>query len=171
MHASFFKNKSMEQLKPSENRRKFLKDTIRLAAGAVAMNSFPAIVPSSVFGRNAPSNKINIGQIGCGRIARTHDLAETFKYDHAHIMAIADVDRNRLQLGKKMVEGWYTKKTGKENYGDIKTYDNYHELRQIKDIVGVRITTPDNWKARPPRKQALPAKQVYLQNQTSLTME
>ena len=100
----------MEPLKPSTNRRKFLKDTLKLTAGTVALNSFPAIVPSSVFGKNAPSNKINIGQIGCGRIARTHDLVETFKFDHAHIMAIADVDRIRLQLGKKLVEGWYTKK-------------------------------------------------------------
>jgi hypothetical protein len=104
MHAFlFFKNKSMSYFKLSDNRRKFLKDTIKLTAGTVALNSFPTIVPSSVFGKNAPSNKINIGQIGCGRIARTHDLAETFKYDVARIMAIADVDRTRLQSGKQTI--------------------------------------------------------------------
>ena len=46
-------------------RRKFLQQTITTAAGAIFM---PTIVPSSVFGKSAPSNKINIAQIGCGRI-------------------------------------------------------------------------------------------------------
>src|SRR5438045_1119478 len=111
----FKKNKPMDHLNSSRGRRKFLKDTIKLTAGTVVLNSFPAIVLSSFYRKNAPSNNINIGQIGCGRIARTHDLVETFKYDIARIMAIADVDRNRLQSGKKMIEGWYTKKTGQSN--------------------------------------------------------
>ncbi len=51
-------------------RRKFLKSTVATTAGAIII---PSIVPSSVFGANAPSNKINVGQIGCGRIAVTHD--------------------------------------------------------------------------------------------------
>jgi hypothetical protein len=46
-------------------RRNFIKKSSLGTAAAVA---FPTIVPSSVFGKNAPSNKINIGQIGCGRI-------------------------------------------------------------------------------------------------------
>ena len=161
----------MEHLKPSNSRRKFLKETFNLTAGTVALNSFPTIVPFSVFGKNAPSNKINIGQIGCGRIARTHDLAETFKYDQAHIMAIADLDRNRLQLGKKLVEGWYTKKTGNANYVDIKTYDDYHELLANKDIDAVMISTPDHWHAQPAMEAALAGKHIYLQKPTSLTIE
>ena len=40
-------------------RRTFLKTSATLAA-------FPAIVPSSVFGQNAPSNRINVGAIGVG---------------------------------------------------------------------------------------------------------
>ena len=44
------------------------------AAGTLII---PTIIPSSVIGKNPPSDKINIGQIGFGRIAMTHDLAET----------------------------------------------------------------------------------------------
>ena len=55
-------------------RRKFLGKT---ALGTAAMVGFPSIVPANVLGKNAPSNKINIGQIGCGRIARSHDLIDT----------------------------------------------------------------------------------------------
>src|SRR4028119_279105 len=109
----------MAETDTSSSRRDFLKNTARATAGTIALANFPTIVPASVLGKNAPSNKINIGQIGCGRIARTHDLAETFKNEVAHIMAIADVDRKRLQGGKQLIEGWYTKKTGKSNYVDV----------------------------------------------------
>lgn len=155
----------------SKSRRDFLKNTVKTTVGTIVLSNFPSIVPASVFGKNAPSNKINIGQIGCGRIARTHDLAETFKYDMARIMAIADVDSNRLKSGKELVEGWYAKKTGKDNYMDVKTYDDYHELLANKDIDAVMISTPDHWHAQPAMEAALAGKHIYLQKPTSLTIE
>src|SRR4051812_16969628 len=142
------------------SRRIFLKNTIKATAGTVALSGFPTIVPASVFGKNAPSNKINIGQIGIGRIARTHDLAETFKYDIANIMAVADVDRNRLKSGKEMIEGWYAKKTGKSDYINVKTYDDYKELLLNKDIDAVIISTPDHWHAQPAIEAALAGKHI-----------
>ncbi len=157
--------------KSSQSRRHFLKNSVKLTAGTIALSNFPTIVPASVFGKYAPSNRINIGQIGCGRIARTHDLAETFKYDKAHIMAIADVDRNRLEAGKKLVEGWYAKKTGKENYAGIKIYDDYHDLLANKEVDAVIISTPDHWHAQPAMEAALAGKHIYLQKPTSLTIE
>jgi predicted dehydrogenase len=161
----------MENSEFSNSRRIFLKNTFKATAGSVALASFPTIVPSTVFGKNAPSNKINIGQIGCGRIARTHDLAETFKYDTARIMAIADVDRNRQQNGKKMIEGWYAKKRGQSNYIDVKLYDDYHDLLANKDIDAVIISTPDHWHAQPAIEAAQAGKHIYLQKPTSLTIE
>ena len=95
----------MTEIKIPNSRRDFLKNTVKAGVGSVVLSGFPTIVPASVFGKNAPSNKLNIGQIGIGRIARTHDLLETFKYDNARIMAVADVDRKRIESGKKMLEG------------------------------------------------------------------
>lgn len=161
----------MKQGSSSRSRRSFLKNSARITAGTIALVNFPTIVPASVFGKSAPSNKINIGQIGVGRIARTHDLIETFKYDHAHIMAVADVDRNRLLSGKKLVEGWYAKKTGKENYVDVKAYDDYHDMLNNKDVDAVIISTPDHWHAQPAIEAALAGKHIYLQKPTSLTIE
>lgn len=154
------------------NRRDFLKSTAKGAVlTSLAVVGFPTIVPASVFGKNAPSNKINIGQIGCGRIARSHDLAETFKYDQARIMAVADLDRNRLASGKELIEGWYDKKMGKKGYIDVKTYDNYQDLLANKDIDAVIISTPDHWHAQPAIEAALAGKHIYLQKPTSLTIE
>ena len=59
-------------------RRTFLKGSAAATAGTMV---FPTIVPSHVLGKNAPSNKIRIGQIGFGRIAMTHDLPETLRHD------------------------------------------------------------------------------------------
>ena len=82
-------------------RRQFMKKTASASAVAFAV---PTIVPSSVFGKNAPSNTINVGQIGCGRIARSHDMAETLKYEQAKMIAVSDLDSNRMADGKKLVE-------------------------------------------------------------------
>lgn len=139
--------------------------------GTIALSGFPTIVPASVFGKNAPSNKINIGQIGCGRIAVTHDLPETFKHESARIMAVSDVDSNRQLACKQMLEQWYAKKTGQANYLDVKTYDDYHDMLANKDIDAIIISTPDHWHAQPAIEAALAGKHIYLQKPTSLTIE
>lgn len=132
--------------------------------------AFPVIVPSSVLGKNPPSDMINIGQIGFGRIAMTHDLAETLKYETARVTAVADYDSVRLAKGKEFVENFYTKKTGKKGYVDVKTYDDYHDLIANKDIDAVIISTPDHWHSQPAIEAALAGKDIYLQKPTSLTI-
>src|SRR5690554_7497431 len=97
-------------------RRSFIKQAGTTMGGVFLV---PTIVPSSVFGKSAPSNKINIGQIGCGRIARSHDMAETLKLDDARYIAVCDLDSNRIKDGKKLVEDFYRKKTGSRDYIDV----------------------------------------------------
>jgi predicted dehydrogenase len=161
----------MKEVVTNKSRREFVKNTAKTVGGAIVLSGFPTIVPFSVFGKNAPSNRINIAQIGCGRIARTHDLPEIFKYEIAQVMAVADVDRNRLQSGKQFIEDAYAKKTGKSNYVDVKTYTDYRELLLNKDIDAVVISTPDHWHAQPAIEAALAGKHIYLQKPTSLTIE
>jgi len=148
-------------------RRKFIKKTATAASLSIAI---PTIVPSSVFGKNAPSNKINIGQIGCGRIARSHDMAETLKYDQARLIAVCDVDRNRVADAKKLVEGYYAKNTEKKKEVDVKMYEDYKEMLADPDIDAVQISTPDHWHSQPAIEAALAGKDIYLQKPTSLTL-
>jgi len=42
-------------------------------------------------GKNPPSDKINIGWIGCGQQGRG-DISETMRFDTAMIIAVSDVD-------------------------------------------------------------------------------
>lgn len=152
-------------------RRSFLKKAATGTAGILAASMFPTIVPASVFGKNAPSNKINIGQIGFGRIASSHDLPEILKNEVAHVMAIADVDRNRLEMGKKWIEKKYADKTGKANYVDVKMFDDYKDLLARKDIDAIVISTPDHWHAQPAMEAAAAGKHIYMQKPTSLTIQ
>ncbi len=148
-------------------RRNFLKNTVATTAGAILI---PSVVPSSVFGKNAPSNKINVGQIGCGRIAQTHDMPGTLQHDVARMIAVSDLDSNRMKDGKKLVEYFYKKKTGSNTAVDVKMYDDYKEMLLNKDIDAVIISTPDHWHSQPALEAALAGKDIYLQKPTSLTV-
>ena len=161
----------MEKSKPSISRRNFIDTSVKATfLSSLALGGFPAIVPSGIFGKNAPSNKINIGQIGFGRIAMTHDLAETLRYDAARIVAVADPDSNRAVKGKQFIENYYAQKTGKAGYIDVKVYEDYRLLLQDPEIDAVIISTPDHWHAQPAIEAALAGKDIYLQKPTSLTI-
>ena len=148
-------------------RRDFLKSSSTAMAGTILL---PTIVPSSVFGKSAPSNKINIAQIGFGRIAMTHDLAETLRFEEARIIAVADLDSNRVAKGKLFIEDFYSKQTGSKTAVEVKTYGDYREMLLRKDIDAVMISTPDHWHAQPAIEATLAGKDVYLQKPTSLTI-
>jgi myo-inositol 2-dehydrogenase/D-chiro-inositol 1-dehydrogenase len=153
------------------SRRKFIDTSIKASLlSAFTLKRFPEIIPSTVIGKNPPSDKINIGQIGFGRIAMTHDLAETLKYDIARVVAVADFDSIRLGQGKKFIENYYTAKSGNAGYINVKTYDDYLELIADKSIDAVIISTPDHWHAQPAIEAALAGKDIYLQKPTSLTV-
>ena len=149
-------------------RRKFISKT---ALGTFATVGFPSVVPASVIGKNAPSNKINIGQIGCGRIARSHDLIDTMAYDVANIMAVCDLDSKRMKDAKELVDKFYQEKKGESNYKGTKVYGDYREMLMDKDIDAVLISTPDHWHAQPAMEAAIAGKDIYLQKPTSLTVK
>lgn len=141
------------------NRRRFLA----AAAG------FPLIVPSSVFGKNAPSNRIQIGVIGAGRIARDHDMPEVWKDARAQIVAVCDVDARRVALGRQLVDQTYAGKTGKP-YASTLGYANYRELLANKEIDAVVIATPDHQHALIAADAVRAKKDVYLQKPAALTI-
>jgi predicted dehydrogenase len=140
-----------------------------LKSGALAAAAgFPAIVPSSVFGQKAPSNRINLGAIGVGRISRSHDLAAIRKYDGARVIAVCDLDANRVEEGKTLVNGFYS--AGAKPYNGVVGYHDYHELLANKDIDAVVISTPDHQHAVIAVAAVHAGKDVYLQKPASLTI-
>ncbi|MEZ0483787.1 Gfo/Idh/MocA family protein [Fibrella aquatica] len=152
------------------SRRSFLKTTAKgILTSSAIISGFPTIVPASVFGRNAPSNRINIGAIGTGRISRGHDMPGVWQYDNANIMAVCDLDVNRANDAKKLVNGFYSKKTGKD-YDGVRVYTDYRELLLNKDIDAVLVSTPDHWHAPIVVHAVEAGKDVYMQKPASLTI-
>jgi myo-inositol 2-dehydrogenase / D-chiro-inositol 1-dehydrogenase len=146
------------------------RDFLKSAASATAAVAFPTIITTRVFGRQGPNDKINIGQIGYGRIAGDHDIPQTIKHDMCRFVALAEVDSKRGQDGKKNIENYYAKKTGREKTVDVKLYQDYHELLKDPAIDAVIISTPDHWHAQPAIEAALAGKDVYLQKPAAMTI-
>ncbi len=151
------------------NRRDFLANSVKAAMGTTIALGLPSIVPASVFGKNAPSNRINIGAIGTGRISRIHDLPGVWRHDFAQVMAVCDVDTKRAEEGKKLVNDFYTKRDGKP-FDGVKVYHDYHDLINNKDIDAVLISTPDHTHAMIGVVAAKAGKHIYMQKPASLTI-
>lgn len=156
-------------------RREFLSNTAKTAIGTSIAMSFPSIVPAGVFGKNAPSNLINVASIGCGRISTIHDMTSIARYAGARIVAVCDLDRNRADAGPAAVKANYVKATnvngGLKGDWDIKVYYDYKELLGNKDIDAVHISLPDHQHSIVGVHAVNAGKDVYLQKPASLTIE
>lgn len=148
------------------SRRRFLTASV---AGSIG---FPMIVPARVFGQSAPSNLIQVAQIGCGRIFRESELPGIFRNsDLARFVALCDLDTTRIADAKQTIETDYAKRFGSGKYASLKTYGDYREMLQDKSIDAVCISTPDHWHAQPAIEAALAGKDIYLQKPASLTVK
>ena len=145
------------------SRRDFLKASL---AGASAL-AFPNLIPARVLGDDAPSKKINILQIGCGRIGRSMDMPGILKQDAARMIAVCDLDSIRVGDAKKYVEETYAKKNITL---DVATYGDYREALQRKDIDAVAISLPDHWHAQPVIEAVLAGKDIYVQKPLAMTL-
>jgi predicted dehydrogenase len=159
----------MSEVRRGMTRRQLLSDVAKGVGVASIAGGFPAIVPASVFGAASPSNRLNIGAIGTGRISRVHDMPGVLQYDTARIVAVCDLDQHRVEDAKKLVNDFYSKQTGKP-YDGVTGYGDYKELLANKDVDGVLISTPDHWHALVAIAAVRAGKDVYLQKPASLTI-
>lgn len=146
------------------SRRQFLKST-GLATAAIG---FPTIIPARVLGADAPSKKINILQIGCGRIGKDMDIPGILRHDAARLVAVCDLDALRVADAKQRVEGHYK---GKKVDLKVGAYGDYREALQHPDIDAVSISTPDHWHAEPVIAAALLGKDIYVQKPLAMTLK
>ncbi len=114
------------------------REAMKTIGGIGLFLGFPTIVPSSVFGKNAPSNRITIGMIGMGRQALKVNLGPFLNSPDAQVVAVCDVDRWRLDNAKKAVD---------QHYGntDCKEYVDWREVIACDDIDAIMNSTTDAW--------------------------
>ena len=115
----------------TRTRRGFLKAC--LAAGVA-----PVVLPNTVFGKNAPSKRINVGMIGMGRQAIHVNLPPFLMMPEVQVVALCDVDGWRLAEAKAIVDAHY-------GNSDCAVYRDFRELLARDDIDAVMNSTPDHW--------------------------
>jgi predicted dehydrogenase len=147
-------------------RREFLQHTAALAGAALA---FPTIVPSSVFGQNAPSNRIGIGLIGMGLMMGSHQ-GHFLGRDDCQVLAICDVDRGRREERKAAIEASYAKRKGSGSFKGCDAYNEFERIMERKDIDAVIVVTPDHWHAPISNMAMRHGKDVYCQKPMTLTI-
>ena len=143
------------------SRRGFLK--AGAAAGAL---TFPTLIPARVLGQQAPSKKIQVGVIGCGRIAGGMDIPGVWQnQDLATLVALSDCDAKRMRTTKQktvqMFEG---------DLPDLTLHQDYRELLADKSVDAVMICTPDFWHAQICIEAALAGKDVYVQKPLAMSI-
>ncbi len=139
------------------SRRSFLKSTL---GGAAGLAIFPNFIPARLLGADAPSKKINVAQIGCGRMGRS-DLGNVLKEPLARVVAVCDLDAKRLAAGKKMAEAYYADQA--ESGVSVKTFHDYREVLASPEIDAVVVTVPDHSHARLAIAAAIAGKHIYVQ--------
>jgi len=159
-------NSSLYTVRPgrSVSRRAFL----RTCAAAGAGLALPAIVPATVFGAAAPSERITVGCIGVGRMGMG-DLREALGFKQVQVVAVCDVDSNRVRNAQKAVEAYYSERG--VSYKGCAGYGDFRELLAQDGIDAVQIATPDHWHALPALEAARQGKDIFLQKPMSLTIE
>jgi predicted dehydrogenase len=158
------------------DRRQWLK---AVGTSAVAAAT-PSIVPASVFGSNAPSNRVNLGLIGCGH--QSQRLIPSFlAHEDARIVAVCDVNRSGTgyyypdqvlgrETGKRWVEEHYAKTTRSGQYKGCDAYSDFREVLARKDIDAVIIVVPDHWHAVIAIAAMRAGKDVYCEKPLALTI-
>jgi hypothetical protein len=144
----------MTEKKHRLSRRAFLRSGV--VAGAVC--ALPAIVPSSVFGEDAPSNRIGIGIIGTGGQGILNLKAFLHK-PSAQVIAVCDVDYAHREEARK---------TGR--LAADSSYNDFRELLTRSDIDAVVVCTPDQWHVPISIAAAKAGKDIYCEKPLAYTV-
>ena len=117
-------------------RRTFLRGG--LAAGAAV--AAPMVIPSSALGLDGatpPSERVRVAGIGIGRRGE-YDLGCFLQQPDVQFVAICDVKEARRQAVKAIADKHH-------GTADCRTYHDFRELLDQKDVDAVLIATGPNW--------------------------
>ena len=138
-----------------DSRRSFLKTVAAGAAGAVTLGSLPASSYARVLGA---SERVSVGVIGIGGMARGHLKNLLQMPEQAQVVALCDVYGSNLDEAAALAP-------------EATRYTDFRRLLDQADVDAVVIGTPDHWHALPMIMACQAGKDVYVEKPTSLVVE
>ena len=132
-----------------------------LAASTLAVA--PLILPSRLWSAEVKANsKITLGFIGMGTQNRGL-LGGFLRMPQTRVVAVCDVDTNRRENARKIVDDHYAKESGAGagGSGGCQAFGDFRELLARKEIDAVVIATPDHWHALIAIAAAKAGKDIY----------
>ena len=138
-------------MKPSRNRPGISRRHFLATAGAAI--AAPMIVPSSVFGQNAPSNRIVMGIVGWGMMGPGNTSAFMQQAD-CQVVAACDLDKRYLDQAAGAINKHY-------GNSDCAPYRDFREMMARKDIDAVMLAVPDHWHALTSIEACKQKKDIY----------
>lgn len=128
------------------------------------LKSAPAIVPASVFGRLAPSNRIALAAIGVGNRGASNvweDFVTT--QDDVRVVAACDCFASRRRSFADKVNAHYGAKV-------CRPMGDWRDVLARPDIDGVIISTPDHWHVPLAWHAARAKKDMYVEKPLGVAM-
>lgn len=142
---------------------------LQTSAGMAALSLCPGSVPRAA-GFESPNARPRIGVIGCGVRWDKRVFVPDGRYGvgkefpkYGDIVAVCDVDAQRLERARGIVQGWLGKPPAAT--GD------YRKIIDDPKIDVVHISTPDHWHAKIAIEAMLAGKDVYCEKPMTLTIE
>ncbi len=131
------------------HRRAFLK----ASAASLGAMALPTIVPATVLGANAPSNRIVMASIGTSGQGQGN-MRNLLQQRDCHIVGVCDVDSNHRKTALNIVNKHYSNK-------DCAQYLDFRDVMARDDIDAVCISTPDHWHGLITLAAARAGKDIY----------
>ena len=166
-------------IKTTLSRRRFL-------SGAGALAAMPTLIGSGCVGtkvakRPLPSERLNVGFIGYGTMGQGN-MGNFLNNDRVQVVGVCDPNRESplygykaervggRETGKRNVNDFYAKQTGRANYTGCKTFSDFRELLSMPGLDAVVIATPDHWHAVQVIWAARKGMHIYCQKPMSLAI-
>lgn len=139
-------------------RRVFLKNTVITTAGLTLVPTLSEALTGC-----APSDRINVGLIGCNGMGFA-DLSEFIKHPQVECIGLCDIDESVLNRRAADVEKIKGKKPAN-------LYKDWRKLIDNKDINVVIVGTPDHWHCLQMISACEAGKDVYCEKPIGRTIE
>lgn len=137
------------------------RDLLKRAAAVSSVFAVPHVLTQSLRGAAAPSNRVQVGQIGCGGISHYH-IGFLGVMPDVRIIAVADAYKSRREATAAKLNTQYGEA------GTVRPYADFREILARPDVDAVIVAAHDNWHTPMSIAAAQAGKDVYCQKPLGL---